>query len=652
MEQEFLFGYKGRVAGDLHTQVISQRKSFENLFEGFTGLRAISYVASPLLLNEFYEKFGYKSLEIVVGENLTDIYREELTRRGVEVTEQLTERVKSGTLRIFIPKRTIHTKLYILEKTGLYRVILSSANLTKTAEKAQQVNYAWYFDLEPQESLLQKVIEDYEKHRKECSLFMDDLLQLIEKSSDRPRREIIEIWLKTSVAEETDSAVIKVLQEISKQSLENPKFREEPLITIRLPEAPVSRKQIERILSPLSPTFTSSEVLLNGQTYIRYIHENHRIPLMQVNLQSKELRLGIRDSILTISEPLPDSSSVFKALGKIEAYLNTVDLGKAYDPRFAKASMFEALLYIFFTPFVNEHMKFKRKLYGSVEARGPLFLYIYGPSLNGKTTFLRFALKLISGYDIKPFTREDFNKRNIKGVMSIGTIFPLIFDDVDIWRSSTSDEILKSYWEAWWSDEYIFPQIGFSSNKYTLKEWAKSRIKRIDFNVHFVPSAQNKERLARILEYNNPIYRWFSHLYIENLLRLESFSETAEDDLHVARLTMKSLYKHANRDLPDYFPHEPIEHLYDPGRMKWNELLNWLHKARLKQERGRLRIDFDPDMEYQIQEYVGYLPQIIKHERRGNTLVIETPDEFNNWLKEMTSPQPNWLARISKIFRK
>ncbi|MFC2032827.1 hypothetical protein ACFLUS_05710, partial [Chloroflexota bacterium] len=67
------------------------------------------------------------------------------------------------------------------------------------------------------------------------------------------------------------------------------------------------------------------------------------------------------------------------------------------NPLAAKMSMFEALLYIFFTPFAHEYMKAKRARYGLIDTRGPRFLYIYGPTQNGKTTFLSFSLRLITG---------------------------------------------------------------------------------------------------------------------------------------------------------------------------------------------------------------------------------------------------------------
>jgi len=104
----------------LYSKVILRRRDFESLFEGFTGLKAVSYVVSPELLLEFFER-GYERVEVVVGENLADRYRQDLARRGIETVRRLAERMAAGSLRVYVPDRTLHTKLYLLERPGRIR---------------------------------------------------------------------------------------------------------------------------------------------------------------------------------------------------------------------------------------------------------------------------------------------------------------------------------------------------------------------------------------------------------------------------------------------------------------------------------------------------------------------------------------------------
>ena len=219
----------------LRTQVISRKKDFDALFDGFTKMRAISYVVSPDLLLEFFEERGYTELEMVVGENLSQTYKQRLEQKGIAVTERLAERVENGSLRIFVPDRPIHTKLYVLDGDGLTRIIQTSANLTLTAQEAsRQINYAWYTDLPVDDTFLQEVIRDYEVHVKRCSLFMEDLQKLFKEHPDMSRQQMIEVWLKGGSVAEEDVQSMSVFQEISSNFLQLSNVVDEPLISLQL----------------------------------------------------------------------------------------------------------------------------------------------------------------------------------------------------------------------------------------------------------------------------------------------------------------------------------------------------------------------------------------------------------------------------------
>ncbi len=629
----------------LHTVVISRKQNFENLFEGFTKLWAISYVVSPDLLLEFFDRRGYTEVEVLVGENLSKQYQQDLERKGIEVTERLLERVEDGILRIFIPKeRIIHTKLYILEGHSSDRVIVSSANFTETARQAsRQINYAWYADLPVDDPLLLKVRQDYQSHLKDCFLFMGDLRELLDKHKDLDRVQVIEAWLKGTSVDEENLEAKRTLQEISLKALQSSNLREESLIAVQLPKAPAAKRQIDKFLEPLQPLMTHNELRLNNFVFIRYVEENHGFPLMRVDLEQEEIRLGINGSVLSLSEAMPEPALVDQGLQHIEDYLDTVDFGQSPDPKFAKTSMFEALLYMFFAPFANEYMKNKRTKYGIIDQRGPRFLYIYGPSQNGKSTFLRFALKLLTGHMIQPFSGKDFIRERIFAATDLGTVFPLVFDDVS--QGVIFQNVIKSYWEVWWKQDYVSPQIIITSNSSRLQEWAKSRVKRVDFDVQFAPNEHSKQKLAKLFSEENLIFRWFSHLYLKLLKNSELVSD---DELQLARVAMKELYEHAQRPLPEFFPQEPIERLYDPGRRAWYDILHQLRgKAKTIPEKGRMLIEFSKDMQpREIGEYQAYLPQTVKSQRRGNTLIIETPNEFKEWLEGQSLQRRSWLTRL------
>ena len=635
-----LFG----IASSLQTCVIRRKADFENLFDGFRKMKAISFVASPDLLLEFFDKRGYEEIEILVGENLSELYKRGLEQKGLEVVERLAQLVEAGTLRIYVPDRTIHTKLYILEGDKFVRVIQTSANLTETAQEARrQINYAWYIDLNQADPALNRFLDDYKSHTKGCSLFMEDLRNLLSERRDVDRNQVIEIWLKGGAVDEEQSEVQHVFQELSLCLAEVPNPKEEPVLTLTLPEPSRAAKRM-RLLEPLKPIRSlPNQLTINGSNFIRYVYENHHIPFLRLNAERGELLLGLSGALKILTEPPPTPSDVSEALAHIEDYIQTVDSAKSTDPLYAKISLFEALLYMFFAPFAQEYMKAKRTKFKRADVRGPRFLYIYGPSQNGKSTFLRFALRLLTGTEIEPLSRQDFTPTRIRNAASIGTAFPLTFDDVDPSRAPGLEDVFKSYWERWWQEQYVSPQLIVTSNSPRLRDWAKSRVKRVDFDVLFVPTERDKETLGRLLAVDNPIYRWFSYTYLQ-LLRTEELP--SDDELQTARNAMKELYAYAHRDLPLFFPHQPIEKIYDPGRKDWHDLLYILGKTEVRSEGSRVLIMFKEDMQpWEISHYKACLPQQIKHGRRGNTLIIETPTEFYNWLGKPPSRR-SWFSRL------
>ncbi len=519
--------------------------------------------------------------------------------------------------------------MYILERPGTLRIIQTSANLTETARKASQVNYAWYVDVPAEHEFVKKVLQDYRAHTERCSLFMGELVNLFKEHESTPKRELIEVWVKGEAVSAPELETAKIFHEISAQSLLVSGDAETNIVTVRLPEAPTARKAVERLLKPLGAQIMANAASIPASAFVNYVHTTYGIPLMRVDLERRELRLGLKGSILSLVEPLPDALTVNKGLEHVEDYVNTVNLGKSTDPGFAKASVFEALLYIFFSPFANEYMRKKRRTYAHVDTRGPRFLYIYGPAQNGKTTFLRFALKLLTGQDMEALPRGEFLSRKIRGAATVGTVFPLVFDDVEFSGKPWTQDVVKSYWETWWTGNLDVPQLVLSSNKPRLQEWERSRVKRIDFDVHFASTEKGKRRLKELFERDNRIFRWFTYLYLQHLVVDNEFSD---DELYIARAVMQELYAYADRKRPDFFLDEPVERKYDLGKTRWADLIYRRRDAKVEKEKGRWLVRFPEQTRFwDIGPYEGYLPPEVKARREGHTIIIETPEEFDDW---------------------
>src|SRR5438132_2869367 len=80
-----------------------------------------------------------------------------------------------------------------------------------------------------------------------------------------------------------------------------------------------------------------------------------------------------------------------------------------------------------------------------------------------------------------------------------------------------------------------------------------------------------------------------------------------------------------------FFPNQPLEqtHIYDPRRKVWRGLLFGLRKAKSARREDRLLITFKDDMQHsEVSAALSHLPQTVKHQLKGKTVIIESPAEF------------------------
>ena len=296
-------------------------------------------------------------------------------------------------------------------------------------------------------------------------------------------------------------------------------------------------------------------------------------------------------------------------------------------------------------------MIIRRRIYGVFAERGPRFLYIYGDSSNGKTTFLHFALKLLTGQFIEPQGGNQFSAQSLP--LSLPTVFPLLFDDVSSSKRKSIENVFKSYWEKQWTPDFPFPHIVITSNTGNLPDWAKTRSVQLHFDVQFPRSGASTRMLRELIEQENHVFRWFAHLYLQRLQSYEpgGDKESEDDELELARIVMKDIYSYAEKPLPELFPKEPIDLLYDKDQFAWLDLLDGIKKAAIRTNNDRIFIDFNDDMTHaEIKEYQGMLPQTIKRRSQGKTLIIESPMvEFEAWLGRPVTHRRQWLNRFSRL---
>src|SRR5207247_8128153 len=170
-----------------------------------------------------------------------------------------------------------------------------------------------------------------------------------------------------------------------------------------------------------------------------------------------------------------------------------------------------------------------------------------------------------------------------------------------------------------------------------VENWAKTRVKRIDFMFQFSRSAEAKERLARIMEFDNQIFRWFSLIYLTKWVEGAWRQVSDEDELFLARSVLKDLYEYAGRKLPAFFPHDPVDLSAERARRRWRGLLFDVRpaKASYRDAGDTVFVEFAGDVQPdEIDSYLGDLPPEISPEKTGNRIKLQPAEAFFAFLEE------------------
>lgn len=628
---------------------ISGPGDWKKLTGGFTRMRAVTYVASPRDVLALFGQ-GYESVELILGYTLdasaeSDLHKG-MKKEGTQdptAIDSMASLIESGRLSIRVPRRKEHSKYYIMENSETIRFMSPSYNLTGS----RQGNTFMFLDFNKSDvdDPYDGALAPYDSIRADSTEFPPtrELLDLVQGKSGEERTRRITVWLTTeseaTEEEESDKLTLGVAEIVAKALA---KLRATPdasledrIFTVRLPSDPKERKQFLDATARWEPRVFVDEVgfdpeIVLGSTYVQS-GKNQVVDWPTAWIEGSELLVGFRGSLRSRTAHEMDRQAIRQGIKGIEGYIDTIDRAQIANLRVrerAKYMMYETLLSLFAAPFQHDYMRRKRAQY-IVDVEGPPLLIVTGQSGNGKTRFLKYVLKLMVGELVgvlhAPDTLSKAKARNARGRI---LCFPLVFDEVHPRKMAGEDiaGLIKSWWEAWWTPEIPTPTVVFCGNDLEQKDWMGRRTKRVEFEVHHDKNDENERLLDSLFAKPNDIYVFFTRQYLE----LVGSGMVSLDALDAARRAMRSLYEIAEVRPPSYFPSVPVEEKFDIGRERWLEAVEH-GKITMTMSGNPYFADFDPDMDKQIAEYLGYL-RSVKHRREGRRIVLQVPEAFVAWI--------------------
>ncbi len=633
---------------------IRSYRTFEKYFAGAKRVRLVAYCVSPKLILELFTDHEISGLEVIVGKK-TD-FREEI--KSVGVARKLEQLKESGDLRIFLaPDRDLHSKLYIIEyPNGEATILNGSPNFTEAAwSNHYQINLVDEFNTRIETNRFEEAIDSYQKHKEECrdEPFTESLTKKLEDAEpDENEEDIIEQWV--AVNDCPDKNETRQVHEQITRSISDldPEAESDSTISEDLTKyEEQTRDNLRDVFQDHDARITSSSLNAPLGEYGRVVSTHYDFPKMITESDRVRL-LTPKGSHIELSEPVPDQDALDRALSNLKAFFKTVDdYAQADDIEAAQAHMFEALIYFFYAPFVNQ---FARK-FGAGEINGAEkslpFLYIHGESNAGKGTFVEFAMRLISDNTVtQPIDGDRIGSKLPDTAREPQSSFPVVVDDVER-KKFKSLGGLRNYWDEW--DNNLFPTFIMTSNENKPNDWFMNRAKMLHFKLMFEGTSEARLRVREIIEKDNPLFKWVAHRLLRHPISVSDLQDedTNRDDLLAPiREVLLELFDQSSHDVPDYFPQRPAEWEHDVGHKRWIEAYENDYFD-LSTQNNRIVASFEDSFQnYEIDNtYVQNLPGHIRANRHRREVYITSADEFETWLGVKDGEERGLFERVRDL---
>ena len=407
--------------------VCAEEMGWEELFDGFDSLYAITYSSGIDFICRLLEKFS--KAEIIFGfDEIMSYNLQEIMAYQLKTVERLREkasknkldllsRIDEGSLRMFVARKQLsHEKIYLLESNdGRKRVVMGSANMSYSAFSGGQRENICYMDGE-----------------KAFGWYLGCFEQLRVYSSDDITSKSLAVADDSENIEEIPIAQTVKLQ---KALVIEPQAGISDDIRFTLDVKKLAGKFAAFMPKPEK----KGKLLLSPD-----IMKITRRRLVDANIQEKELRneypqleIDIDNKAVTLNDTqldlYPDKKDIER---DVSLFLEYMDGYKKFHGQVSlmQSRYFEFANWFFVTPFLAQ-MRNMAVLYNQNLLPYPVFGLVYGQSKAGKTSFLETLLKMMIGQKTK-LTAPDFTRTGIEALKRTVKGAPIIVDDLTQTRFS------------------------------------------------------------------------------------------------------------------------------------------------------------------------------------------------------------------------
>ena len=424
-----------------------------SMFAGFTSMRALTYTASMRMIVGLLRDHEYDDFECIFGHSgilrpdLSDVLafqgvvEANLSKTFVAVKtsddrrQALFDLVADERARFFVVKDKIaHAKIYLLERDGLRRVIVGSANLSETAFSGRQAETLIMFDND--ETAWKHYTAQYEAVRSTAAS------RLTPRSKPIPAEEIPveEIATLREVEEKQEDVRIYVPAEGEEEAeVSLPRMLE----TVVKVAGPLRRALAEVRPDRNGHVSITPKIVKESITISRSRAGEDEQPNVYLSYDGREFVLSGEVMRLEAKpEEVRDDAARW-----IEFFGNYENGFKGDVPRLQR-DYFTFMSWFYFSPLLCD-VRNSALRSGSFSFEQPMFAVLYGSSNCGKTSLIETLMHSMFSYP-RIVETDKFTRSNLRGLRESFKRLPVVFDDVarDRFNRHAEEVIKQDYIQA------------------------------------------------------------------------------------------------------------------------------------------------------------------------------------------------------------
>lgn len=439
--------------------VTAESVTWQELFEGFDDLKAITYSSG---INFVYNLFDmFENIEVIFGcERVINNSIEEILAYQTTLIEQLRkkasknkssifDRIENNSIRLYVSRKKIsHEKIYLLSsKNGRKRVVWGSANMSYNAFNGMQRENIGYMDGD-----------------KAYDWYLNVFEQLKVDSVDDISNKAIELGDESENFDEIPfSKMVKAKGLIVLDSVNTEEDKEQAQFVFRMDQLKTQFKNIIPADKKEGKYFVDTTSIIKARRIAVDNANKEKVkreeyPQLIVDIDKKKVSLNDIDYDLN-----PSEDEIKSDIACFYRYMAGYDNFHG-DAKEMKNSYYRFVNWYFCSPFMATMRDLAVK-HNQQILPYPVFGLLYGKSKAGKTSFLLTLLKMMIGQNPR-ISASEFTKTSIEALKRVSKGAPIIVDDMVNRRfNEHAVEVIKNDDFGVAEHLYNYPAVVISANE-------------------------------------------------------------------------------------------------------------------------------------------------------------------------------------------